>query len=301
MFNTATNKQAHLSMSNSSLSSGSQQSKSGMSHLVSWKTIMDAKNANSEFLRESPASVRKYRQHDVHLQGYYPGNEYGMYHPQSGRRLSSMAPALIPDSKYRARLLGRRLEKQKQSGVVDKVLLAKIAGYFAIVGFIFLTFVGILIDTQPMFLQGILDKNQEITSDGKKVRTFYAVSIHDRLEPATRAYRAAMLYLATAIVCFGYAHNVCHYVFKKGWQQYRDIDDVDSTVPTFGGTDDYENDYLPTTAAVHRKAYENRNNGFVVRTWNSAFVTLQRSGIYLASVWQARRRNRRRFAGAKDV
>mmetsp|Transcript_24299 Transcript_24299/g.57359 ORF Transcript_24299/g.57359 Transcript_24299/m.57359 type:complete len:328 (+) Transcript_24299:483-1466(+) len=279
-----TNLQSSLSNSPSSLSATH-------SHRVSWNTIMEAKRANSDFLREVPMA-KTY--HDS--TGYYhsiKGNEYDEF--QSGRRLSSMAPALVPDSAYRGYLSGRPAQKGKQSGV-DKIQIAKILGYFAIVGFLFLTFVGILIDTQPMYLQGILEKNQEVTSDGKKVRTFYAVSIHERLEPAKHAYRGGLLYLLTAAVCFGYAYNVHHYVFKKGWQQYRDIDDVASTVPTFGGIDGY----LPTTGAVHRKAYEGRT-GILFRTWHTTSITVQRIGFYMSSVWQARRRNRRRFAGAKDV
>lgn len=224
---------------------------------------MDAKNANSDFLREVPPAKTYLNSH-----GYYSGQEVEYEAFQSGRRLSSMAPALVPDSAYRAYKLGRPGQKQKESGI-DKIQLAKILGYFSIVGFLFLTCVGILIDTQPMYLQGILEKNQEITSDGKTVKTFYAVSIHERLEPAKRAYRGGLLYLLTAVVCFAYTHNMYHYVFKKGWQQYRDIDDVDSTVPTFGGIDGY----LPTTGTVPRKAYEG-HTGFVMRTWYTTSVTV---------------------------
>ena len=291
MYNPTTMPQS-LSKPNNSLSS-TQSPMSNASHRVSWSTIMDAKKANSDFLREG--SLSPYHDPPGYARSAIIGrkSEYDIL--QSGRRLSSMAPALIPDSAYRSHLSGRPAAKQKPSGI-DKIVVAKIIGYVAIVGFAFLTIVGILIDTQPMYLQGILEKNQEVSSNGAKVKTFYAVSINDRLEPAKHAYRAGLLYLMTAIICFGYAQNVHHHLFKKGWQQYRDIDDGDSTVPTFGGIDGY----LPTSKAVHRKAYEERY-GFIVRTWHSTFVTFQRLGIYLTSIWQDRRRNRRRFSGAKDV
>ena len=293
--------QSSLSKSNTS-SSSIQSPVSKISHRVSWNTIMEAKKANAEFFRDNSLGSMY---HDP--PGYYTGSTTGRgtaYDAlRSGRNLPSMSPALIPDSAYRAYLSGKRSMKRKKS-VVDKITIAKIFGFFSLVGFIFLTFVGILIDTQPMFLHGILTKNEEYSSNGKKMNTFYAVNIKERLEPAKHAYRGAFLYLLTAIVCLGYAHNIHHFLFKKGWQQYRDIDDVDSTVPTFHHNSDIilgaNNEYLPTNGAIHRHAYGD-HNGFIVRTWHSTFVKFQRLGIYLESIWQARRRNRRRFAGAKDV
>lgn len=269
--------------------SGSSTPSSKLSQRVSWNTIMDAKRSNMDFLRNDPLTNAY---HDP--PGYYAsslsakGSRYSSL--QVDRQLTSMAPALVSDSEYRAYLSGRQPQKQKKSGF-DKILLAKVAGYFSIVGFLFMTFIGILIDAQPMYIQGMLEKN---VVDGKNV---YAVAIKDeRLQPATHAYRAGLLYLFSAIVCFGYANNMYHFMFKKGWQQYQDVDDVDSTVPTFGGKDGY----LPTAGTMHRKAYGDYN-GFMLRTWHTTLVTIQRLGIYVSSVWQARRGNRRRFAGAKDV
>ena len=269
----------------------------------SWNTIMEAKKANAELLRDN-SLANTY--HDA--PGYYTDSVTGKgrsaYDPlRSGRNLSSMSPKLIPDSAYRAYRSGQATANRNKSAI-NKITVAKIIGCFSIVGFIFLTFVGILIDTQPMFLQGILTKNEEYSSNGKKLKTFYAVNIGERLEPAKHAYRGGLLYLFTAIACLGYAHNMHHFLFKKGWQQYRDIDDVDSTVPTFHQNADSilgaKDDYLPTNGAKHRQAYED-HNGLIGRAWHTTSVTFQRAWIYLESMWQARRRNRRRFAGAKDV
>jgi len=293
--------QSSVSKSNTS-SSSIQSSTSEISHRVSWNTIMEAKKANTEFLRENPLTST-YHDSPVYYAGSITGKGSAYDVLRSGRSLPSMSPALIPDSAYRAYLSGQTAVKRNQSGV-NNITIAKVVGFFSLVGFIFLTFVGILIDTQPMFLQGILTKNEEYSSSGKKMKTFYAINIKDRLEPATHAYRGGLLYLFIAIVCLGYAHNMHHFLFKKGWQQYRDIDDVDSTVQTFHHNGDSilgDNDgYLPTNGAIHRQAYGD-HNGFIVRTWNSTSVKFQRLGIYLESSWQARRRNRRRFAGAKDV
>jgi len=285
------------SKSNSSASS-IQPTTSNTSHRVSWKTIMEAKKMNSQLFHDNHFE-RAY--HDA--PGFYYGSISSKRSAYEVNNVPSMSPALIPDSAYRAYLSGESAAKKRNSRF-DKITVAKAVGFYSLVGFVFLTFVGILIDMQPMFLQGILSKNEEYFSNGKKMKTFYAINIKDRLEPARHAYRGGLLYLLTAIVCLGYAHNLHHLLFKKGWQQYRDIDDVDSTVTTFhyngerilGANDDY----LPSNGAIHRQAYGD-HNGFIIRTWHSTSVKLQRFGIYLESIWQARGRNRRRFSGAKDV
>ena len=303
----------NVSKSKTSPSSAPSSVTSKMSHRVSWNTIMDAKNANTDFLREdSMANTYHHSPSGLYNTAATAGKVAGGggYHNnalRSGQRsLPSMSPALLPDSAYRAYLSGRQAEQQKKSGM-DKIQMANFCGCFSLVGFFFLTFIGILIDTQPMYLQGILPKHEQYSSGGKKMQTFYATDISDRLEPASHAYRGALLYLLTALVCLGYAYNMHWFLFKKGWQQYRDIDDVDSTVPAFhhsnssgglGGAND--NDFLPINGAIHRKAYGD-HNGLIVRTWQSASVKFQRLWIYLSSIWQDRRRNRRRFAGAKDV
>ena len=283
-------------------SSEFQSTKSKISQRVSWNTIMQAKNANLEFLRDSP-SATTYHDPPEYYSDPRSGKRNTYDRLRSGRSLPSMSPKLIPDSAYRAYLSGQPAVKTKKP-ILDKIKIAKIVGFLSIIGFMFLTFVGILIDTQPMFMQGILTKNEEYSSNGKKMKTFYAISIKDRLEPATHAYRGGLLYLLVAIGCLGYAHNMHHSLFKKGWQQYRDIDDVDSTVPTFHRNGDGilggKKDYLPTNGAMRRQAYED-HNGFLVRAWQLTSVRLQQVGFYLESIWQARRRNRRRFAGAKDV
>lgn len=290
-------------LSKSKTPPSSQSATSKKSQRTSWNTIMEAKNLNAEFLRDNPITNTY---HDP--SGFYTDSttgKGGAYAAvlRSGRNLPPMSPSLIPDSAYRAYLAGEKPTTKKNSGI-DKITIAKLVGYFSLVGFFFLTFVGILIDTQPMFLQGVLTKNEEYSDNGKKMKTFYAVNIKDRLEPAKHAYRGGLLYLLVAIGCFGYAHNMHHFLFKKGWQQYRDIDDVDSTLLNFHRNGDgifgTKNDILPTNGAIPRQAYGD-HNGIVGKAWYSASVKLQRLGIYLESIWQARRRNRRRFSGAKDV
>mmetsp|Transcript_23683 Transcript_23683/g.25294 ORF Transcript_23683/g.25294 Transcript_23683/m.25294 type:complete len:344 (+) Transcript_23683:271-1302(+) len=271
-----------------------------VSRRVSWNTIMAAKKANTDYIREDVIS-NNYHQQIIDQPGSTllgSSKGAGYMSLRDGRNLSSLTPTLVPDLAYRAYLSGRPNDKQYHHGSV-KIQVATFFGYFSLVGFLFLTFVGILIDTQPMFLQGVMPKHVRYSSG--KSQTFYATDIKDRLEPATHAYHGAILYLLTALICLGYANNVNWFLFRKRWQQYRDIDDIDSTVTTFhdgsiGGNDEF----LPASGAIHQQAYSD-HNGYIARTWHSMLVKCQRFGIYLASIWQARHRNRRRSAGAKDV
>jgi len=259
------------------------------SNPLSWDAVMEAKNANAAYLRKRTSTPdTPNRRHPMVQQ-----------HPSStgfiglrSSHLPSLAPAFIPDSRYQSYLLGR--QKQKPTSPFDKICMAKFCAYFSVIGAMFLGFVGILIDTQPMYLQGILPKHIQYTTGDRKPQVFFAVDISDRLEPASHAYRGALLYLFTACVCLGYAYNA-HWWFKSKWQRYNDIPDNESTVPTFHNGLASDDALLPTS--VKHQAYHQR--------WQSAWIAVKRLGIYLASIWpeyQERRRNRRqRFAGAKDV
>lgn len=272
------------------------------SRRVSWNTIMDAKNnISSDNIREESIPNNNYHQLFVHQPASTrmssSKKDGGYTSLMGGRNLSPLTPTMVPDSSYRAHLMGRGHDTQDKSGSM-KIQIANFFGYFSIAGFVFLTFIGILIDTQPMFLQGVMPKNVRYVSG--KSQTFYATDIKDRLEPATHAYRGAILYLLCAIFCLSYANNAHWFLFKKRWQQYRDIDDLDSAVSTFRSGVGSNNEYLPTNGTIHQQAY-GEQHGYIAQMWHSTSIRCQRFGIYLESIWQARRRNRRRFAGAKDV
>lgn len=242
------------------------------SNPLSWEAVMAAKALNKSNLGKQAS-----------------GDFIGF----RGSHLPSLAPAFIPDSKYQAYLLGR--PKQKEKSGINRIMAAKFCAKFSIVATMFLMFVGILVDTQPMYLPGILPQHIQYTTGDRKAQKFYAVVITDRLEQASRAYRAAFLYLITAGLCAAYAYNA-HWWLKRRCQQYHDVPDDDSTVPTFhnglvGGRDDL---LLPTSV-----------KNFPPQRWNNAWAIIHRVVNYLASIWpefQERRRNRRQlFAGSKDV
>jgi hypothetical protein len=217
------------------------------------------------------------------------GNFVGL----QGSHLPSLAPAFIPDSRYQSYLLGR--SKRKETTGITKIRMAKFCGYFSLVGVMFMVFVGILIDRQPMYLPGILPKHVQYTTGDRKPQVFYAVDISDRLEQASHAYRAAFLYLITACICLGYANNpeFFHRLFYTKKYYYQDIPDNDSTIPMF-----HNGPGSPDGLAIKDKDYAGHRFTLVS-------ATMHRAGNYLASIWPellSRRRNRRqRFAGSKDV
>jgi hypothetical protein len=248
------------------------------SNPLTWDSMILAKNANLALQYEKGGLFTQFPPGHT-----LSGNFIGLRRSH----LPSLVPAFIPDSRYRAYLLGR--PKLEPESMFSKIGMAKFCAKFSMVAVVFLLFVGVLIDTQPMFLPGIAPKHVLYTTGDRKPQVFYAVDISDRLDQASTAYRTAFLYFITYCLCVGYTYNV-HWWFKSRWQHYRDIPDNDSIVPTFHNCADGS---LPK----HTKYPNNRLD----RVW----VVCHRIGNYLASIWpkfQARRREQRqRFAGAKDV
>lgn len=220
----------------------------------------------------------------------------------SGRNLSPFTPTIVPDSAYRAHVSGRG-NLRENSFESTKIKMAQLFGVFSVIGFIFLTLVGMLIDTQPMFLQGVITKHVRNTSG--KSQNFYATDIKVRLKPASHSYWAAMLYLLCAVLCLGYANNINWFLIRKRLQQYRDIDDggANPSISTFqtgfGGGVAYTDEFLP--GMVHHQHAYGDQNGHVARIWHKTSMFAQRAVIYLSSIWHGGNRSRRRFAVAKDV
>jgi hypothetical protein len=223
-----------------------------------------------------------------------------------------MTPAVIPDSSYQAYLMGRPFQKKEKS-LIDKICFAKFCAAFSWVAVMFLVFIGILIDCQPLFIQGVLPKHVQFTTGDRKPQIFYAVVYNERLEPASHAYQAAFAYFLTGCFSLAYIYDIGD---RWGWFKnrrrrslYSDIPDADSTVPTFHTHLDAE---LPTTAnnvpggnSPMMRAYQ-YNNRLSARIWKALSLPMNRVGIYLVSMWphyeeQRRARRRQGEAGPKDV
>ena len=94
---------------------------------------------------------------DIHLTG-------------SKLRAHSLALNTVPDSSYQAYLKGQSIKKKKGS-FLDGICFAKFCACFSVVAIMFFIFVGIIIDVQPMYLQGILIKHQQY-NENQKMETF---------------------------------------------------------------------------------------------------------------------------------
>jgi hypothetical protein len=286
-------------------------------HSVSWEKVMAAKQVNSALMVDDDIagvggdgrrpvgsmalSASTLSAHTIHQGGFI-----GL---RSKKHLPSLTHAFIPDARYQAYKQGLHYQSKKDKSMFDKICMAKFCAFFSMIGVMFMVFVGILIDFQPMFIPGILPKHVQYTTGDKKPQIFYAIPTSDRLDPASHAYRAALMYFVTAILCLGYAYNAFPggYWFKTRWQHYHDIPDAaDSTVPTFhngssSGFDVGPDGLLPTTSSTANNHQACRNyDRRLVAVWS----TVKRFGIYVASIWPAyqdHRRNRKRFSGAKDV
>lgn len=283
-------------------------------HSISWERVMAAKQANSALMVDDgivgiggdgrrPVGPMSLTASALSAHAIHQGGFIGL---SSKKHLPSLTPAFIPDSRYQAYKHGLPYQSKKDKSVFDKVCMAKFCAFFSMIGVMFMVFVGILIDLQPMFMPGILPKHVIYTTGDGKPQVFFATSMSDRLEPASHAYRAALAYFVTAVLCLGYAYNAFPggYWFKTRWQHYTDIPDAaDSTVPNFhngsSGLDVGPGGMLPTTSSTNHQAYRNYDRRLVA-IWS----TVKRSGMYVASIWPAyqdHRRNRKRFSGAKDV
>lgn len=211
-----------------------------------------------------------------------PGSLEGLRSSQ----LPSLAPPMIPDSSYQAYLKGRSLKRKRRS-LVDKICFAKFCALFSWIGTMFLLFVGILIDTQPMYIQGVLIKNEQY-GENQKAETFYDLSQSERLPTASTAYYTAFFYFLTLCASLAYAYNF-HFWFNSRMRQYHDIPDADSTAHD---------------SEAKLPSFNRYDNGIGVRIWNMTALTTNRARMQVASMWPRygeTHRARRRQTGAKNV
>ena len=245
----------------------------------------------------------------------------------SSQQLPSLAPGtFIPDSKYQQYLMGQPWNAPKTSKpVMTKLCCANFCIIFSWIAFLFLVFIGILLDVQPLYIPHVLPKHEQYSYSGgkSKSKTFYTVLLSERLEIASNAYKAALMYGLTGLISYAYTQNFWGYFNDRRRRQsmgYQDIPDngtdVDSTIP-YGldighhhgrsstlGTATSGAGLLPTHHPVMR-AYQ-YNKGLSSRVFESVSVMTNRVGLWLAQVWpryQDRRlaRRRRYQTGAKDI
>jgi hypothetical protein len=151
----------------------------------------------------------------------------------------------VPDKQYRDFLLGvKQKQRRRHPPLVTKPCVLSACAGFSVVATLFLIFVGIVIDTQPLYIKGSLAQQITQTSSNGKFTVQYLVPTTDsaRLPAAKSAYRAAVAYAVTFMIClvtlypdrFRWLHR------RRRKQQYSDIPDTDSVLPTFHNPENEE-------------------------------------------------------------
>ncbi|KAL3944671.1 MAG: hypothetical protein SGBAC_001229 [Bacillariaceae sp.] len=228
-------------------------------------------------------------------------SQVGTETPHStGGKIHAHALALnaVPDSSYQAYLKGQSFKKKKGS-FVDGICFAKFCACFSTVAIMFFIFVGIIIDLQPMYLQGILIKHQQY-NENQKMQTFYDLTQAERLDSARRAYQAAFFYFLTVCACLAYAYNF-NFHFNSRMGQYHDVPDAETTNGNFGTS--ASTGGLPMFNSQTMQAYQH-DDGIASKVWSIATLTTNRVRMHISSNWLSygdKRRSRRRQTGAKDV
>jgi hypothetical protein len=137
-------------------------------------------------------------------------------------------PLHVPDSEYGAYLLGRN--GRKETSIVTKQCCATACAGFSAVGVVFLLFIGILLDTQPLYIPGTLPELvvqstfQYKNSDGDEVITYTKPVIQylvpgpsdERLPIAATAYKAALAYFCTLVACL-YVRDPTRFHWLTRW------------------------------------------------------------------------------------
>ena len=158
----------------------------------------------------------------------------------------------VPDNRYQQYLLGQT-SRRKQTRMINRTCCATSCAAFSAVGCIFLFFIGLLIDYQPLYIQGVLIKEANATQHS--VKKLIPGPDSERLPTARVAYQASFAYFVTIILCYCAIHpewtreriQLLRLLFtdprqfctriRTEWNRkhYEDIPDIDSasTIPQF--------------------------------------------------------------------
>jgi hypothetical protein len=165
-------------------------------------------------------------------------------------------PLHVPDSQYGAYLLGVDNSRRRNGApVLTRSCCAGTCAGFSAVGACFLLWVGIMLDTQPLYLPGTLPElvtqstvtvkaNGEVRTYNKPVIQYLVPGPTDeRLPTATTAYKAAAAYFVTMLISlylldpsnFEFFSRLARRVFSRfggnSHSSYDDIPDSDTGLP----------------------------------------------------------------------
>ena len=279
---------------------------------TSWEITSDEDDTNTTLrLEPSAGSSRRYPLHqppDVASLSYsdmpgsynmtqtpqHSGNQFSRYptKPQHPTFTSYRTPNFIPDRSYQTYLSGRPASRKPP--ILNGICCARFCAIFSLIAVMFLVFIGILLDTQPMYIRGTLPKSIVYEEGSNKARIAYTTALSERLPTASTAYQTAFVYLLTALACLAYANN-WFWRLKLRWGLYDSIPDNESVVPTFHGEFD---------SPGGSQAYQLKNRvGTQIR--RLFYVCYRKASELFGNFWAGgnRRRRPRRKRGtlAKEV
>lgn len=193
----------------------------------------------------------------------------------------------VADKDYRVYMHGHGRDT---TPVMNPVCCANTCAGFSFVGFLFMLFIGILLDTQPLFIGGALPSTQK-ENDSGKTSTIYFVTA-ERLPLASHAYQTSIAYMMTMVGClvFVYSERVNSMLRRRSYQEIPDAMSPPNTPGSTagvagGGGDGNLPDYL------HRDAEAYRHMSPWNRVVSNASVKLRET---TARVWNGRAKNTRK-------
>ena len=138
----------------------------------------------------------------------------------------------VPDNQYRDYLRGQTGKRRRDAPILTREGCLQTCAGFSAVATIFLLLIGILMDTQPLYIKGSLPATILQTDDASKPVTQYLLpTAEERLPAARSAYRAGLAYLVTCLACLYALHPAAQRRIRR---QYDSIpDDTSSTIPVF--------------------------------------------------------------------
>lgn len=162
----------------------------------------------------------------------------------------------VPDKDYRSFLPGGKL--RDVTPTFHPVCCANVCAGFSFVGFIFFIFIGVLLDTQPLFIAGTLPAALKENDNGKTTTIYFVTA--ERLPMASNAYQASYAYILTMLACLVYAHfERLNSAIKR--RSYQDVPDAEGSTAGVVGDDslpDYHDDQSHPASPAYQMSPWNR-------------------------------------------
>lgn len=192
----------------------------------------------------------------------------------------------VPDNKYRELIHGHGRD---QTPTLNPICCANCCAGFSMVGFAFLFFIGILLDTQPLFISGALPSATR-ENDAGKTSTIYLMT-NERLDMASNAYQTSYVYLATAIVCLIYVYyeRLDQMAKRRSYQELPDHMEAGSTVGVIDGESSIYDPPLSEGGGSDAAAYQLSHwNRLASVASGGAIKMKQWAGTAAGRVWNGR-------------